>query len=121
MKHLIILLGLFSLFTMNPAESIAQDYKKIAGEWKFSTPEAPYGYQSGTITFTQASEEIEGEVKFPDGYKIDLKNIEIKNNDLNFGLYVDYEYIKVNMTLEKNKLSGFVESPDGKLKITAER
>ena len=121
MKNLIILLGLFGLFIMNPTETFTQDYKKIEGEWKFSTPEAPYGYQSGTITFTQASEEIEGDVRFPDGYKIDLKNIEFKNKDLNFGLYVDYEYIKVNMILEKNKLSGFVESPNGKLKITAER
>ncbi|MBE0653096.1 MAG: hypothetical protein IH594_04835 [Bacteroidales bacterium] len=121
MKNLVVYAMLLGLLSMIPLGSFSQDYKKITGEWKFSSPEAPYGYQSGTITFTEDESNLKGEVKFQDGYKVNLKNIVLKDNELSLGLYIDYDYIKVNMTLEKEKFSGFVDTPDGKLKITAER
>ena len=121
MKNVIIFIMLTGLVSTLPFEASAQDYQKILGDWSYSTPEAEYGYQTGIITFTLEESEIKGEVEFAAGYKVDLEKIEFKDNELSFGLYIDYEYYKVKFTLVQEKLTGKVESSGGELDITAER
>jgi hypothetical protein len=121
MKNVVAFIILTGLLFVLPFEASAQDYEKILGEWSYNTPQADYGYQTGTITFTSEDDEIKGEVEFVAGYKVDLDKINLKDNKLSFGLYIDYEYYKVEMTLEKKRLTGSVEFSGGKLDITAER
>ena len=64
---------------------------------------------------------LAGEVKFADGYKIELKNISFENGVLKCGLYVDYEYVSVKANVENKKLTGTVQTPEGELKLTAEK
>lgn len=121
MKEFIVFVMLTGLLVSLSQETFAQDFKKISGEWTFSVPNASYGYTDGTITFTKKDAEIKGEVKFESGYKVDLKDIAFKENELTFSLYIDYELIEVAMTLKDGKLSGKVSTSGGKLDISAER
>ena len=95
--------------------------KEVIGNWKYEVPTAPYGYEKGTLTFSEKEGNLAGEVKFADGYKIELKNISFENGVLKCGLYVDYEYVSVKANVENKKLTGTVQTPEGELKLTAEK
>ncbi|MDA3821942.1 MAG: hypothetical protein PF450_04925, partial [Bacteroidales bacterium] len=103
MKRIIAFVMLTGLLFTLPSESFAQDSKKFMGEWTFNAPDATYGAQTGTITFTQKESEIKGVVMFPDGTKVDLTDIVMKGNELVFELIFEYEYIKVKLTLKDKK------------------
>ena len=62
-----------------------------------------------------------GEVKFEDGYKVELKNLKYSEGTFQCGLYIDYDYISVKTAIKEKVMIGVVNSPDGELKITAER
>ena len=121
MKNVIAFVLLTGLLFSFPLETSSQDFNKFLGNWSFNTPNAAYGYQTGTLTLTEEGSEIKGEVKFTDGYMVDLKEIEFNSNELSFSITVDYENIKVKMTLENDRLTGKVDTSEGILEVTAER
>lgn len=99
----------------------ASNNKDVIGSWKYEAPTAPYGYEKGTLTFAEKEGKIVGEVKFADGYKIDLKNVTHENGEIKCGLYVDYEYINVNIKIDGKKMTGVAKTPEGDLKLTGEK
>jgi hypothetical protein len=101
--------------------SLAIGNKDVVGSWKYEAPTAPYGYEKGTIVFSEKEGKIVGEVKFADGYKIDMKNVTYENNELKCGLYIDYEQINVNIKVDGKKMTGIAKTPEGDLKITGEK
>lgn len=121
MKNVIAFIMLTGLLFSLPIETSAQENKKILGDWSFNAPNAGYGYQTGTISFSEQEAEIKGLVKFTDGNEINLNDIVFDANELSFSLYVEGELIKVKMILETEKLSGTVTTSEGDLSITAER
>ena len=51
-----------------------------------------------------------------------MKEVKVEENGVvKCGLYVDYEYISVTIKLEGTKMSGSVNTPDGELKLKAEK
>ncbi len=120
MKKVFILLVVFSLSAFK-AVGHFPDKKDVTGEWKFSCPEAPYGYQSGILNFELKKGDLEGDVNFDDGYKIDLTKVELKDQELILNLYVDYELITVKLTVDEDKLTGHVNSSQGRFSVTAVR
>ena len=101
--------------------SLAAEFKDVVGSWKYEVRSAPYGYEKGTLIFTEKEGKLVGEVKFADGYKIDMKNVTYENGELNGGLYVDYEYVSVKAKIEGNKMTGVAKSPEGEMKLSAEK
>ncbi len=121
MKKLMIL-ALVVLAVMGSVNvSLAADNKDIVGSWKYEVPSAPYGYEKGTLIFTEKEGKLVGEVKFADGYKIEMKNVTYENGELKGGLYVDYEYVSVKAKIEGNKMTGTTNTPEGEMKLTAEK
>ena len=100
---------------------VAANKKAVIGEWKYEVASAPYGYETGTLVFTEKEGKLSGHVKFADGYKMDLKNITFNNNQLKCGVYIDYEYISIKAKVEGNKLQGTADTPEGELKLTAQK
>ena len=95
---------------------------KMIGIWKFEAPTAPYGYQKGTITIQEKSSKLVGEIKFADGYKMELKDVTVKGDSLTFGVYIDYTYISVKAQVNaKNTLTGTAQTPEGTVQITAKK
>ena len=115
---LTLLLALI-LGTASAAEK--PENKTLVGKWKYEVPTAPYGYEKGTIEFEEKEGQLSGNVIFQDGYKIELKKITFEENVLNCGLYIDYEYVSIKAKVEGTKMSGTVGTPDGDMKITAEK
>ncbi len=101
--------------------SLAAGNKDVVCSWKYEVPSAPHGYEKGTLIFTEKEGKLVGEVKFADGYKIDMKNVTYENGELKGGLYVDYEYVSVKIKIEGSKMTGVAKTPEGEMKLTAEK
>ena len=121
MKKVMFFVFFITLMAGSVNTSIAADNKKVTGEWKYEVPTAPYGYEKGVMVFSEKEGKLAGEVKLADGYKIELKNIEFAEGVFKFGLYIDYEYISVTSKIEGKKMTGAVKTPDGEMKLTAEK
>lgn len=93
----------------------------VVGEWKYEVPTAPYGYDKGSLIISEKEGKLAGEVKFSDGYKIELKNITYEEGTFKCGLYVDYEYVSIKAKIEAKAMNGIVNSPEGEMKLTAEK
>ena len=121
MKKFMILALFVAIVTGGLNAAVSQASKEVVGNWKYEVPSAPYGYEKGTLVFSEKEGKLVGEVKFADGYKIEMKNVTYEAGVLKCGLYVDYEYVSVNAKIEGEKMSGIVNTPDGDMKLTAEK
>jgi len=121
MKKVMFFVFFITLMAGSVNTSVAAGNKQITGEWKYEVPTAPYGYEKGVMVFSEKEGKLAGEVKLADGYKIELKNIEFAEGVFKFGLYIDYEYISVTSKIEGKKMTGAVKTPDGEMKLTAEK
>lgn len=121
MKKLMILALVVVAVIGSVNVSLAASNKDVVGSWKYEVPSAPYGYEKGTLVFSEKEGKLVGEVKFADGYKIDMKNITYEDGVLKCGLYVDYEYVSVKAKIEGTKMNGSANTPEGEMKLTAEK
>lgn len=121
MKKLMILALVVVALIGSVNVSLAAGNKDVVGNWKYEVPSAPYGYEKGTLAFTEKEGKLVGEVKFADGYKIDMKNITYAEGVLKCGLYVDYEYVSVKVKIDGTKMNGSANTPEGEMKLTAEK
>lgn len=121
MKKLFVLAFLFTVVIVSVNASVTQNNKGIIGEWKYEVPTAPVGYEKGTLTFIEKEGKLAGEVKFADGYKIELKNITFEEGVLKCGLYVDYEYVSINAKVDGKEIAGTVKTSEGEMKLKAEK
>ena len=122
MKKLMILTFLFAVVIGSANAVVSQASKDVVGNWKYEVPSAPYGYEKGTLVFSEKDGKLVGEVKFADGYKIDIKDVKMEEGGvLKCGLYVDYEYVSVKAKIEGTKMTGTVNTPEGEMKLTAEK
>lgn len=121
MKKLFILAFLFAIVASSTYATVAQNNKEVIGEWKYEVPTAPYGYEKGTLVINEKEGKLAGEVKFADGYKIELKNITYAEGTFKCGLYVDYEYVSIKAAVDGKEMKGAVDTPEGEMKITAEK
>lgn len=121
MKKLLIF-GLFVAFiagTLNAA--VKSDNKDIVGKWNYEAATAPYGYEKGQFIFDEKDGQLTGAVQFMDGTKVDLTKITFEESVLKCGLYLEGGYIGIDAKLEGKKMSGTVDTPDGKIDLKAEK
>lgn len=119
MKKVVILSLLVAMFAGAVSASVSQGDKEIIGEWKYEVPAAPYGYEKGVLILSEKEGKLAGQVKFEDGYKIELKNITYAEGVFKCGLYVDYEYVSIKAKVEGKNMKGAVSTPEGDMPITA--
>nr|WP_319265687.1 hypothetical protein [uncultured Draconibacterium sp.] len=121
MKKLMFFVFVLFVATITVNASNSSNNKEVIGEWKYEVPNAPYGYNAGNLVFEEKEGNLTGHVKLEDGYKIDLKDITYEDGVLKFGLYVDYDYVTLKITLEGEEMKGIVNSPEGEIPITAKK
>jgi len=119
MKKLMTLAFLVAIFVGTVNAAVAQNNKKVIGEWKYEAPAAPYGYEKGSLIISEKDGKLAGVVKFEDGYKIELKKVTFAEGVFKCGLYVDYEYVSVKAKIDGKKMKGAVNTPEGEMPITA--
>lgn len=121
MKKLFFVALLFAIVSGTLQAATSQAKKDVVGEWNYEVPSAPYGYEKGVLAITEKDGKLAGQVKFADGYKIELKNLNYSGNEFKCGLYIDYDYISVTAKIDGKKMAGTVKTPDGEMKLTAEK
>jgi len=92
----------------------------ILGEWFYEVSEAPYGYEKGSLIFTETDGKITGLVKLEAG-ELPINDLKIEKDSVIFTSMVDGSSINIALKLEKDKLIGKVDSPEGPKTLTAIR
>jgi hypothetical protein len=121
MKKVILLLFVTVLFAGANNAAIIQSSDDILGEWKYESPNAPYGYEKGSIIISEKEGKLAGEIKFADGYKMPLKNVSYADGVFKCSITIDYNDIAIKATFEGDKMKGTADSPEGALPFTAEK
>jgi hypothetical protein len=113
----VLLLIAFASVITNPA--MAADNKPVVGSWKCVVPDVPYEYTNSTITIAEKDGKLTGNVKFENGTVNNLNSVKLNNSQLILTLYVDGYEIIVDGKLAGSKITGTVDTPDGKVNFTA--
>jgi hypothetical protein len=98
----------------------AVKFVPVLGEWLYEVSEAPYGYEKGSLIFTETDGKIAGVVKLEAG-ELPINDLKIENDSVIFTTMVDGSSINIALKLEKDKLVGKVDSPEGPKILTALR
>ncbi|MDP2115421.1 MAG: hypothetical protein Q8K69_15340, partial [Bacteroidota bacterium] len=77
-------------------------------------------YEKGSIIFSEKEGITVCVIKLEAGELV-ATNLKIEKNKITFLTYVDGSPINVELTRDKNKLSGTVDSPEGPKTLTAEK
>lgn len=113
------ILLLCSVFMFSAFQVDAKDKKNpFLGEWTYEVSDAPDEYKTGTIVFSEKEGETVCVIKLEAG-ELPASNLKIENDKVTFVSYVEGSPVNVELTLEKDQLSGTVESPEGPKEITA--
>jgi hypothetical protein len=114
MKKLIGSLLLLSLILMVSSAQLQAEVKNksLLGEWVYEVSDAPYGYEKGSLIFTEKDGETICVVKLEAG-ELAVSDLKIEDDKITFTTSVEGSSINVELTRDKNKLTGKVDSPEG--------
>ncbi len=112
----LVAISAFSSFKLLPEEKS----KPLIGEWVYQVSDAPYGYEKGSIIFLEKEGQTVCVIKLEAGELV-ATNLKIEKGKITFTTYVEGSPINVELTRDKNKLSGTVDSPEGPKTLTAEK
>ena len=121
MKKLLVFAFLLAIVAGTVNATVATGNADVVGEWKYEAPAAPYGYEKGSLIISEKEGKLVGQVKFEDGYKIELKKITFVDGVLKCGLYVDYEYVSIKAKVDGKNMKGAVDTPEGEMPISAKK
>jgi hypothetical protein len=122
MKKLIgsMLLLLMIILFVTPQLQAEVKNKPLLGEWKYEVSDAPYGYEKGSLIFSEKDGNTICVIKVEAG-ELPASNLKIEKNKITFSTMVEGETVNVELIREKNKLSGKVDSPEGPKTMTAQK
>lgn len=90
---------------------------KLKGSWTYSLPDAPYGYQDGSIEFKETDGKLTGVAKIGDS-TYNINEVKKEGDSYNCSLYVDGSDIKVSIKPDKDGLSGTVIADGWEMPVT---
>ena len=109
-----------SLFTLS-----AQNKKAVVGKWNYEASQAPYGYNKGVLDVKlevkEQEETLTAEVIFTSGQRSKFRNVTMSNDTVRGTAFVDGENIKLEAKVDKQLMTGTVDTSMGKMGITADK
>ena len=120
MKKLLTVSALLLMFSICMNAQNADMEKKLKGTWNYTSYEAPYEYQKGKVIFYEEDKEFKAKLDV-DGYIIHARDLKIKEQNVEFIVYVENERVAVKVTLKDNKMKGTAKTYDGDLALTLEK
>lgn len=120
MKKLFNVMLLFVLTTTFTSLNANTEVKKnpILGEWIYEVSDAPYGYEKGSLIFSEKEGKTVCVVKLEAG-ELTANNLLVDKEKVSFSVIVDGSPVEVKLIREKDKLNGTVDSPEGPKSIKA--
>jgi hypothetical protein len=116
-KALLIIMLLGLIYPV--AKPASADNSSVVGAWKCAVLDVPYEYSSSVITFTEKEGKLSGTVKFDSGEEVKISTVKYTNNQLVLSLYVEGYSVTVDGKVAGTKITGTVDTPDGKVNFTA--
>lgn len=120
MKNLFLsfmLLLPFSLLLIPQLQAEVKN-KPVIGEWIYEVSDAPFGYEKGSLIFSEKDGQTICKIKIEAG-ELTVNNLKIEKNRITFTTTVDGNSINVELTRKKNKLTGTVDTPEGSKTLSA--
>ncbi len=112
---IIMLLG-FIYPAAKPADA---DNSAVIGSWKCAVVDVAPEYSNSLITFIEKEGKLTGSIKFDSGNEVILTSVKHSNGQIVLTLYVEGYSITVNGKVAGSKMTGTVDTPDGKVNFTA--
>jgi hypothetical protein len=103
------------------AKPATSDNSAVIGSWKCAVIDVPYEYSNSVITFIEKEGKLNGSVKFDSGEEVKINTVKLTNSQLVLSLYVEGNAITVDGKVAGTKITGTVDTPDGKVNFTATR
>ncbi len=122
MKKLIWTFTLLLAFTAFSGSKLQADEKNKAllGEWIYEVSDAPYGYEKGSLIFSEKDGQTICVIKLEAG-ELAVSELVVGKDTVTFVTSVDGNPIHVKLTIENEKLNGTVDSPEGPKTLTASK
>lgn len=111
-----LLLSVFVLSSFAVKDSKVK-VKKILGEWEYSIPDAPHGYQNGVLVLSKVDGVLSGEMVM-EGQGSPLEEVEYEKNVLKAKMFVQGETVRFNLNFTKKSFEGVVSYSQGALDIS---
>lgn len=92
--------------------------KSLKGEWVYEVSDAPYGYEKGSLVFSEIDGKTVCVVKLEAG-ELAVSNLKVKMDTITFTTYVDSNAVNVELIRKNDRLTGKVDSPEGPKNLTA--
>lgn len=118
-NHLCSFIFIFSisLFTVFQLQAEVKN-KPLIGEWIYEVSDAPYGYEKGSLIFSEKSGQTVCVIKVEAGELV-AGNLKVEKKKITFTTMVEGNSINVVLIRKKNKFTGKVDTPEGTKTISA--
>jgi hypothetical protein len=120
MKKVLFIVMLMG-FIYPAAKPATADNSAVIGSWKCSVIDVPYEYSNSVITLIEKEGKLSGSVKFDSGEEVSINTVKYTNSQLVLILFVEGNSITVEGKVAGSKITGTVDTPDGKVNFTATR
>lgn len=94
--------------------------KDVTGTWNYEAPAAPYEYSKGQLIFTEADSKLDGKIKIGN-YEMPMRNLKLEGENMEFGTYVEGEYITIKLKFNKKEFIGTANTPDGPIEVKGKK
>lgn len=122
MKNLSALLLLLFAVTLFTQEVKAFEIpSKYEGAWAYECYDAPYPYHEGTVLIANKDKTTTVKVTFKNGQSIWGKNVNVKEGNLSFEVYVEGNMVKTVLEQKGEKVIGKANSPEGIMNIVIKK
>lgn len=115
------------LLTTSLLSLSAQHKKDVVGKWNYKVTDAPYGFDKGVLeieikkTNKEKKDSLTAKVTFYSGQQVALQHFTVQNDTLWANLTVDGEYIMLKAKVDKQIMTGIVNTSMGKMSLMANK
>ncbi len=110
LKTFLLVLAI-SIFSFSQLQAKNKN-KQILGEWTYQVTDAPYGYEKGSLIFSEVKGKTVCVIKLDAG-EMTVSDLKIVKNKLTFTTSVQGSTINIELLRDKNKMTGKADTPEG--------
>ena len=110
LKTFLLVLAI-SIFSFSQLQAKDKN-KQILGEWTYQVTDAPYGYEKGSLIFSEVKGKTVCVIKLDAG-EMTVSDLKIVKNKLTFTTSVQGSTINIELLRDKNKMTGKADTPEG--------
>lgn len=119
MKKILTALICF-VFSLTVSAQSKTDVKNILGEWTYSAPDAPYGYENGKVNLAQEKGKLLAKVNIQGNILI-VKDFTITENMYKATFFLDGAYVCLTFKEDGNVLKGEATAEGMEIPVTFKR